>query len=280
MLISEQEKDYELIDSGGGEKLERYGNIILSRPDPQAIWPKANSEKWRKALAVFEGSQKGRWNKKAKLPTSWLIDFGGLSFNIRLSAFKHTGVFPEQKSNWKWVEERIDKKQISVLNLFGYTGGATLAAAKAGAKVTHLDGSKVAISWARENAKISGLEQKPIRWILDDALAFVKREARRGNKYDGIIMDPPSYGHGPKGETWQIEDDLLKLLLLCKDILSEKPSFVLLNGYAAGYSPTGYTNILEEALPFTKGKVEQGEVGIRETARGLILPSGIFARYG
>jgi len=308
-LVSEPEKDYELIDSGEGEKLERYGSVVLSRPDPQAIWPKANPEVWKNAAASFGGpvlrqggpvspkarqggpvspkarqggEGKGKWREKTKLPESWPINFGGLTFGIRLSAFKHTGIFPEHKPSWEWMSGKIagEKRKVSVLNLFGYTGGATLAAAKAGAETVHLDGSKVAVSSAKENAKMSGLAEKPIRWIIDDATAFVKREARRGNKYDGIVMDPPAYGHGPEGEMWQIEDDLLKMLFLCREIISEKPLFILLNGYAAGYSAIGYANMLEEVFPFAKNGAERGEIGIRETERGIILPSGIFARWG
>ena len=288
-LVSEPEKDYELIDSGEGEKLERYGGVVLSRPDPQAIWPKANPEAWKDAAASFGGpvsrqggEGKGKWKEKTKLPESWPINFGGLTFGIRLSAFKHTGIFPEHKPSWEWISGKIagEKRKVSVLNLFGYTGGATLAAAKAGAETVHLDGSKVAVSSAKENAKMSGLADKPIRWIIDDATAFVKREARRGNKYDGIVMDPPAYGHGPEGEMWQIEDDLLKMLFLCREIMSEKPLFILLNGYAAGYSAIGYANMLEEVFPFAKNGAERGEIGIRETERGIILPSGIFARWG
>jgi len=290
-LVAEPEKDYELLDSGDGEKLERYGDIILSRKDPQAIWPKADYQKWQKLdashksedeiLASTGKKEKGGWDIKTKIPSSWPITFGGFVFHIRLSTFKHTGIFPEHKSSWEWISDVTskEKKQISVLNLFGYTGGATLAALKAGAKVTHLDGSRVAIGWGKENAISSGLADKPTRWILDDAVSFVQREIRRGNKYDGIVMDPPSYGHGPSGEKWQIEDDLLKLLFLCKEILSDNPSFILLNGYAAGYSALSYANAISEVFPFMKTNLQYGEIGIRETARGIILPSGIFARW-
>ncbi len=280
-LVSEPEKDYELIDSGEGEKLERYGNVVLSRPDPQAIWPKADPSAWKEAAAAFGGEGKGKWREKKKIPESWPINFGGLTFGIRLSAFKHTGVFPEHKPSWEWMDGIIkgEKRQVSVLNLFGYTGGATLAAARAGAEAVHLDGSKVAVASAKENAKMSGLGERPVRWIIDDATAFVKREVRRGNKYAGLVMDPPAYGHGPKGEAWKIEDYLLKLLFLCREIISDDPLFLLINGYAAGYSAIGYANMAEEVFPFAKGKVEQGEIGIRETSRGIVLPSGIFARW-
>jgi 23S rRNA (cytosine1962-C5)-methyltransferase len=212
ILVTQAEKDYELIDSGEGEKLERYGEIILARPDPQALWKKSLSKKeWDAAHAHFlrEG-EKGEWKVKKDVPDKWTIDFTGLTFGIKLSAFKHTGIFPEQKSNWEWIQKVIkSQKEIAkpkILNLFAYTGGATLAAAKAGAEVVHVDGSKVAMTAARENAELSGLKDKPIRWILDDVLTFVKREVKRGNTYDGIIMDPPAFGRGPEGEIWKIED--------------------------------------------------------------------------
>jgi 23S rRNA (cytosine1962-C5)-methyltransferase len=280
LLISESEKDYELIDSGEGEKLERYGKIILSRPDPQAIWSKGLSrDMWEKVHASYGGEGKGKWNAVNEVPDFWPIEFGGLTFNIRLSSFKHTGIFPEHKPTWEWIENTIQGKEARVLNLFGYTGGATLAAARAGADVVHLDGSKVAINWAKENARSSDLGDRSVRWMLDDALSFVKREARREGKYDGIIMDPPAYGHGPKGEVWQIEDDLLALLRQCREIMSDKPLFIILNGYAAGYSPVGYANILGEIFPEMKDGMEQGELGIKESSRGIILPAGIFARW-
>ncbi|MBU3896135.1 class I SAM-dependent methyltransferase [Patescibacteria group bacterium] len=266
ILISKPERDYELLDSGQGEKLERYGDVILSRPDPQALWGKRNPELWKKAKAVF----KTNWAPSVLSP--WQIELSGLKFVIKLAAFKHTGVFPEQIPNWKWIEER---KAEAVLNLFGYTGGATLAAAKSGAKVVHVDSSKTAIAWARENASASGLAEKPVRWILDDALAFVKREIKRGNKYDGIVLDPPAFGRGAKGEVWKIERDLPKLLELCFQLLSDNPSFFLLNGYATGYSAIGYQNCIESQA--SKGVVESGELAIQE-ASGRLLPAGIFSR--
>lgn len=282
ILESEAEEGYALQDSGDGEKLEKYGDIILSRPDPQALWNKNLPDPiWKKANAFYGGEGKGSWNKKGDIPDVWPISFGGLNFNIRLSAFKHTGIFPEHKPNWDWVSGVIIKseRKISVLNLFGYTGGATLAALKAGAEVTHLDGSKVAINWAKENARISGLEDKPVRWILDDAMSFVKKEIKRGKKYDGIIMDPPAYGHGPDREVWQIEKDLPQLMELCGQLLSETPLFILMNGYASGYSAIAYGNMLDSAVKNRGGNIEIGEITIKEQEGGRRLPAGIFARW-
>lgn len=281
ILGSEAEKDYALLDSGDGEKLERYGSIVISRPDPQALWRKnlPNSE-WNKAVAFYGGEGKGSWRKKGVIPDVWPISFGGLDFNIRLSAFKHTGIFPEHKPNWEWTSGAIRSanRKVSVLNLFGYTGGATLAALEAGAEVTHLDGSKVAINWAKENAKISGLEDRPVRWMLDDAMSFVKKEIKRGRKYDGIIMDPPAYGHGPEGEVWQIEKDLPQLIELCGQLLSGDPLFILMNGYASGYSAIAYGNMLSSIVKEEGARVEIGEITIKEQDGGRALPAGIFAR--
>jgi 23S rRNA (cytosine1962-C5)-methyltransferase len=288
------EKDYELLDSGNGKKLERYGDFVLSRPDPQALWkPLKDSKEWHKADAVF--IRKGKeveWNKKKTLPEAWNIVFGRMTFEIRPTTFKHTGLFPEQLSNWQWMEKKITKevkeaagaapqgrRTVQILNLFGYTGGATLACAKAGAEVVHLDGSKMAIAWARKNQELSGLSEKPIRWILDDAMMFLKREVKRGNKYDGIIMDPPSFGHGPKGEVWKIEENFTELMDLCAAVLSEKPLFVLVNGYASGYSPIAYQNNLLPLVQKFGGEIETGELAIGETGTERSLPCGIFARW-
>ncbi len=281
-LITKQSKDYELLDSGEGEKLERYGQVIISRPDPQALWPKSLSLKeWQKADAVFSRDEKAGWKTKSKVPEKWQIDFSGLSFFIKLSPFKHTGLFPEQASNWEWMRDVIkkEKRKLNILNLFGYTGGATLAAAQAGAEVCHLDASKTAISWARENAEISGLADKPVRWILDDAMAFVKREIKRGRQYDGIIMDPPAFGHGPKGEMWRIEENFIELLDLCRQVLSVKPLFFLINGYASGYSSIAYENNLLSLIKKYGGEIEKGELAILESSGKRLLPCGIFARW-
>ena len=277
--------DYELLDSGEGEKLERYGKFILSRPDPQALWNKRLPiAEWQKADAVFAHSgAKAGWKKKPNVPEKWKIELGGLSFFIKLTAFKHTGLFPEQEPNWRWIIDKIKSanlnRPVSVLNLFGYTGGATLAALSAGAEVAHIDGSKSAITWAKENAVLSGLADKPVRWILDDAREFVKREIRRGVRYNGIVMDPPAFGHGPKKELWKIEDDFLGLMKLCEDVLSDTPIFFLINGYSAGYSAIAYENNLSPLVKKFGGEIEKGELAIEESGTGRLLPAGIFARW-
>lgn len=285
-LITSATKDYELLDSGENEKLERYGKFIVVRPDPQALWLKNLSEKeWEKADAMFKN---GEWRiRNPKLPKVWPIELEGLKFNIRLSSFKHVGLFPEQSENWGWLRERTTPPHpspykgegVKVLNLFGYTGGATLACAKAGAEVCHLDASKTSINWARENAKLSGLEDRPIRWILDDAVKFVRREIKRGRKYDGIIMDPPAFGHGPGGEMWKIEENFLELLDLCWQVLSSNPLFFLINGYASGYSAIVYENNLRGLIKGFKGEIEIGELAIVESKSERLLPCGIFARW-
>lgn len=279
-------KDYELLDSGDGEKLERYGNILIARPDPQSLWNKNFDElEWGKANAYFKRvSENAGWSTRGKVPERWQIEFGNLKFWIKLSAFKHTGLFPEQSANWDWFSNLIEKRKaegskVSVLNLFGYTGGATLAAAKAGAEVCHVDGSKVAISWAKDNAELSGLKEKPIRWILDDAAKFVQREIKRGRKYDGIIMDPPAFGHGPKGELWKIENSFLPFIKSCRQVLTDKPLFFLINGYASGYSALAYKNNLGNLMGGLGGDVEIGELTIAEKNGNRLLPAGIFARW-
>ncbi len=287
LLTLKPQKDYELIDSGDGKKLERYGDFVLSRPDPQALWkPHLPYATWNKADAVF--IRKGKeveWKKKATLPESWSIDFGQLTFEIRPTTFKHTGLFPEQLENWTWMGRKIrnalkaEDRPIKVLNLFGYTGGASLACAKSGAEVCHVDGSKMAIAWARKNQELSGLAEKPIRWILDDAMAFLKREVKRGNKYDGILLDPPAFGHGPSGEIWKIEENFDELITLCKAVLSDKPLFFLVNGYASGYSPIAYQNNLLSLVEKYGGEIEIGELSIEEAQTERLLPCGIFARW-
>ena len=310
ILITQPGADYELIDSGDGEKLERYGKYVLRRPDPQALWKKVLPEsEWKKADATFSGDKKVWKKKNESMQNEWQISFDNLKFNIKPTAFKHTGVFPEQFSNWSWIisiiknqllkintntleaklpkgerEVRLqilktDSKNIKVLNLFGYTGGATLAALSAGAEVTHVDGSKSAITWAKENAELSGLDKKPVRWIIDDARKFVMREIKRGGKYDGIIMDPPSFGRGGKGEIWKIETYFTKLLEECSKILSDNPLFFLINGYAAGYSSQAYYNTLKPIVEKHGGQFEIGELTIQESKSGRLLPCGIFARW-
>lgn len=283
LLITEKSKTYELIDSGFGRKLERFGDVIFSRPDPQALWsPLQNELVWKQSNATF--IRKGKhteWNIQSTVPKKWPIEFSGFTFIIRPTSFKHTGLFPEQSVNWKFIEEKIKKsnRDISVLNLFGYTGGATLAAAQAGAQVTHVDGSKIAITWAKENAEASGLRDKPIRWITDDAIAYLKREIKRGKTYDAIVMDPPSFGHGPSGELWKIEEQFTELLELCKKVLSPEPLFVLISGYASGYSSLTYANALDSITKDFKGGIVHGELAIKEAETNRLLPSGIFVRW-
>lgn len=286
ILSTVPSEGYELLDSGEGEKLERYGTVLISRPDPQALWPKRlNEGEWKKANAYFKRVEKNAgWSTRGKVPERWPIEFAGLKFWIKLSAFKHTGLFPEQAENWNWIRRLVEQRKadnfpVNVLNLFGYTGGATLAAAQAGAEVCHVDGSKVAIGWARDNAELSGLKEKPIRWILDDAAKFVQREIKRGKKYDGIIMDPPAFGHGPKGEVWKIEESFLPFLENCQKILSENPLFFLINGYASGYSALAYKNDLNHIIVKEKGMIEVGELTIKEKDGERLLPAGIFARW-
>jgi len=271
ILTTESQPEYELIDSGSNYKLERYGKFVLSRPDPQALWP-TDRKNW-KSDAEF----KDDWNKTIE---PWSIDFGGLKLQIKLSPFKHTGLFPEQIVNWQWMEKLIleSKRPIKVLNLFGYTGGASLICAKAGAEVTHVDASKSAITWANENASLSNLQDKPIRWILDDALEFVKKEIRRGNKYDAIVMDPPSFGRGAKGEVWKIEEGFLDLMDNCFKLLSDNPLFFVLNGYSAGYSAIAYEENLKPLQKKYGGSIESGELAIQDSNKRL-LPCGIVARW-
>lgn len=274
--------EYQLIDSGDGEKLEKFGNVTLSRPDPQALWRKNLPEsEWKNADAVFTRSESaGEWKYKKEKLEKWPISFGGLKFWIKPTAFKHTGLFPEQVVNWDWVRGLIERKDSpEVLNLFGYTGGASLACAQAGAKVVHVDGSKSAITWARENAELSGLTGKPIRWILEDARVFVGREVKRGNKYDAVIMDPPAFGHGAKKELWKIEEDFLPLVEDCFKLLKDEPLFFLINGYSAGYSAIAYKNVLETLVKKYGGSIEIGGLTLEEKDSKRQLPCGIFARW-
>jgi 23S rRNA (cytosine1962-C5)-methyltransferase len=283
-LTAHGEKDYELLDSGGEEKLERFGSYVLSRPDPQALWDKKMpSQDWKKADAWYERADKaGKWHMKIDMPKEWEISYGGFQFMIRPTSFKHTGLFPEQAPNWDWIDRtiRANGGMSKVLNLFAYTGGATLAAAKAGAEVVHLDASKVAVTWAKENAQLSGLQNAPVRWIVDDAMQFVARELKRGNTYDGIIMDPPAFGHGPNDELWKIEENFLSFVSSCKKLLSEKPLFFLINGYAAGYSHHAFRYNLESLVSDFGGSVESGELAIEESGTDRVLPAGIYGRWG
>lgn len=274
-------KDYALLDSGEGEKLERFGSVVLSRPDPQALWRKSLPEsEWKKADASFSRSEaSAEWAYKNGKLEKWSIDFAGLKLWIKPTAFKHTGLFPEQAANWDWMRNIIKGNEgIDILNLFGYTGGATLACAQAGAKVVHVDGSKSAITWARENADLSGLAEKPVRWILEDAPTFVGRELKRGNKYDAIIMDPPAFGHGANKEIWRIEEHFLSLVEDCIKLLKDKPLFFIINGYSAGYSAIAYENVLKVLVEKFGGSIEIGELTLPEE-KGRLLPCGIFARW-
>lgn len=285
MNIAKDWKDYEIIDMANGEKLERWKDIILVRPDPQILWKeKSFPKKWNEANARYNRSNTGggSWQYKKKVPSSWQVKYKNLTFNIKPMGFKHTGLFPEQAANWDWMIEKIKnaKREIKVLNLFAYTGGATVACAYAGAEVCHVDSSKGMVTWAKENIASSGLQNKPVRYIVDDVVKFVNREIRRGNKYDAIIMDPPSYGRGANGEVWKFEESICDLVELCSNVLSEKPLFFLINSYTTGISSTVLENILN--LNITKkygGKIENGEIGLPMTNSKLILPCGIFGRW-
>ena len=284
MNISNDWKDYEILDMANGEKLERWGNIYLVRPDPQIIWKdKSFPEKWSKANARYNRSSSGGggWNYKKKLPDSWQIKYKDLTFNIKPMGFKHTGLFPEQAVNWDWMIDKIkgEKREIKVLNLFAYTGGATVACLSAGASVCHVDSSKGMVAWAKENVQSSGLSDKPVRFIIDDVTKFVQREIRRGNTYDAIIMDPPSYGRGKNGEVWQFESGLEDLVELCTNVLSDNPLFFLINSYTTGISSKVLENILSLKIKRKNGKISSGEIGLPMTDSGLVLPAGIFGRW-
>jgi len=281
-FISKPDAGYELIDSGDEEKLERFGDYILRRPDPQALWQKKLDEKiWEENHGHFVGSQTGGSWKNTKVPEKWNAVIGGVTFELSLSMFKHVGVFPEQLPNWLWLKDKIEKsgRPIKVLNLFGYTGGATVNALLAGASVVHVDASKVALTSANRNAELSGVKDKPVRWIPEDARKFVEREVRRGSKYDGIIMDPPAFGHGVKKELWKIEEDLIPLIDLTKKLLSENPLFYILNGYASGYSPAVYKQNVDWLENTLGGEIEYGELLIEEKGGERHLPAGICARW-
>ena len=279
MRISNEWKEYEIIDAGNGEKIEKWGNIILRRPDPQAIWQMDNK---MKVDAHYHRSNKGggMWEYKNKLPEFWKINYKELTFKVSPTNFKHTGLFPEQATNWDYMMNKIrnSNRKIKVLNLFAYTGGATMACSKAGADVVHVDAAKGMIEWAKENAKLSGVENNNIRYIVDDCLKFVEREYRRGNKYDAIIMDPPSYGRGPNGETWKFEKNIVVLIEACLKILSDKPLFFLINSYTTGISSTVLENMIKMTIlkQHSNGNVRAGEIGLPITRDNLILPCGIY----
>lgn len=283
MEIAKNWKDYEIIDMACGEKLERWGGIILVRPDPQIIWnDKSFPKKWKQINARYNRSKTGggNWEYNSKMPKSWKIKYKELTFNIKPMGFKHTGLFPEQAVNWDWMIEKIknSKREIKVLNLFAYTGGATCACLYAGASVCHVDSSKGMVSWAKENVISSGLQDRKVRYIVDDVIKFVSREIRRGNKYDAIIMDPPSYGRGANGEVWQFENNIYDLVSLCAQVLSEKPLFFLINSYTTGISSKVLENILRLNIK-KNGKLSSGEIGIQMKNSELVLPCGIFGRW-
>lgn len=290
MWIANNWKDYEVLDCSNGEKLERWGDYILVRPDPQVIWDTPKTLKgWKKMNGHYHRSSRGggEW-EFFNLPEQWTINYKSLTFNLKPFSFKHTGLFPEQATNWDWFSDLISKEKtkrgndnpVKVLNLFAYTGGATLAAAAAGANVTHVDASKGMVNWAKENAVSSGLKDAPIRWLVDDCVKFVEREIRRGNKYDAIIMDPPSYGRGPKGEIWKIEDSIHSFVKLCTQILSDKPLFFLINSYTTGLAPSVLTYMIEiEVGKKFVGHVEAQEIGLPVSSNGLVLPCGASGRW-
>lgn len=291
MWLADQWNDYEVIDCSKGEKLERWGDYLLVRPDPQVIWDTPKKEKgWRKMNGHYHRSSKGggEW-EFFQLPKEWTIQYSlpinkKLTFHLKPFSFKHTGLFPEQATNWNWfsqlIADAVSKgRQVKVLNLFAYTGGATLAAAAAGASVTHVDASKGMVTWAKENAISSGLKDAPIRWLVDDCVKFVEREIRRGNHYDAIIMDPPSYGRGPKGEIWKIEESVYPLIQLCSQILTDNPLFFLINSYTTGLQPAVLSYMISTVLGTANGTVTASEIGLPVSSNGLVLPCGASGRY-
>lgn len=291
MWLADQWNDYEVIDCSKGEKLERWGDYLLVRPDPQVIWDTPKKENgWRKMNGHYHRSSKGggEW-EFFQLPKEWTIQYSlpinkKLTFHLKPFSFKHTGLFPEQAANWNWfsqlIADAVSKgRQVKVLNLFAYTGGATLAAAAAGASVTHVDASKGMVTWAKENAISSGLKDAPIRWLVDDCVKFVEREIRRGNHYDAIIMDPPSYGRGPKGEIWKIEESVYPLIQLCSQILTDNPLFFLINSYTTGLQPAVLSYMISTVLGTANGTVTASEIGLPVSSNGLILPCGASGRY-
>lgn len=286
MKISYDWKEYTCLDAGNGEKLERWGDIVLRRPDPQAIWKTDKQEAWDRVDGRYFRSHRGggEWKFYKKLPDHWNIHYKDLTFKVTPTNFKHTGLFPEQAVNWDYMIQKIRgaNRPIKVLNLFAYTGGATVACSYAGAEeVVHVDAAKGMVQWAKENAKLSGLENHRIRYIVDDCLKFVEREARRGRKYDAIVMDPPSYGRGPNGEVWKFEDNIYILIEACMKILSDQPLFVLINSYTTGISSTVLENILKTTIlkQYPDGVIETGEIGLPIVKNNLILPCGIYGRY-
>ena len=284
MFLTTTWKDFEVLDTGDGEKLERWGDVILRRPDPQTIWPKADPALWRQAQAWYHRSDKGggEWEFFSRLPEKWVIAHEALRFYVRPTGFKHTGLFPEQAANWVWMAEKLresGRREMRVLNLFGYTGGATLACAQAGAHVTHVDAAKGMVQWAKENRELSQLPETSCRWIVEDALRFVQREIRRGNSYDGILMDPPSYGRGPSGEVWKLENELYGLIDTCAQALSPEPLFFLVNSYTTGFQASVLSNIIEKCVVSRfGGQVDSQELCL-PVSTGGVLPCGATGRW-
>lgn len=288
MRLASEWKDYKILDMADGQKLERWGEVVLSRPDPQIIWKsKSFPSKWKEINAEYHRSKTGggAWEFKKKMPKQWQVKYKKLIFNIKPMGFKHTGLFPEQAVNWDWMIEKIqkekkNKKEVKVLNLFAYTGGATVACLSAGASVCHVDSSKGMTTWAKENVISSGLQDRPVRFIIDDVVKFVNREIRRGSKYDAIIMDPPSYGRGAKGEVWQFENNIYDLVELCSNVLSDDPLFFLINSYTTGISSQVLKNILNMVIDKKyRGEIDAGEIGLPMENSKLILPCGIYGRW-
>ena len=284
MFLAQGWEDYEVLDTGNGEKLERWGDVILQRPDPQTIWPPAAPEKWRRADAVYHRSERGggSWETRRQLPERWTVRYGDLRFYVRPTGFKHTGLFPEQAANWDWMREKITasgRKDVRVLNLFGYTGGATLACAAAGARVTHVDAAKGMVQWAKENRELCGLPETSCRWIVEDAIRFVQREIRRGNTYDGILMDPPSYGRGPSGEVWKLENELYGLIDTAAQVLSPEPVFFLINSYTTGFQASVLSNMIRKCVISRAGGREDCQELCLPVTSGGVLPCGATGRW-
>ncbi|MBO6061903.1 MAG: class I SAM-dependent methyltransferase [Clostridia bacterium] len=286
MFIANGWKDYEILDAGGGDKLERWGSVTLLRPDPQAVWPMGSPSEWVDAKYIRSSTGGGHWEYKRRLPESWSISYRDLNFVVRPTGFKHTGLFPEQAVNWDYMrsvcarfKKQDPEKPFRVLNLFAYTGGATCALAAEGAEVVHVDAAKSIVQWAKQNLAECGLSDRPVRFIVDDCMKFVQREARRGRRYEGILMDPPSYGRGPDGEMWRIENGLYPLVEACCELLSDDASFFLINSYTTGLAPTVLSDVLRVALAGRGGSVVSKEVGLPITRGSLVLPCGATGRW-
>lgn len=284
MFLADTWRDYEVLDTGDGEKLERWGDVILRRPDPQTIWPKARPEMWKKAQAHYHRSEKGggEWEFLTRLPEKWSITYGDLTFWVRPTGFKHTGLFPEQAANWDWMSgliRRSGRQGVKVLNLFGYTGAATMACAAAGAHVTHVDAAKGMVQWAKENRELCRLGESSFRWIVEDALRFVQREIRRGNRYDAVLMDPPSYGRGPGGEVWKLENELYGLVDTCAQVLSDRPLFFLINSYTTGFQASVLSNMIEKCVVSRHGGSVSSEELCLPVTTGGVLPAGASGRW-